>query len=100
MGQGGWGYNFGTWYYDLGDNQAPAVSGEVNVSRTGDDYTVTFQLIDDRGNTIQSDYTGPLQYWDSYNTSSASSRPCLVVRSFHELRGSQSSESHERSRTT
>ena len=78
MGQGGWGYNFGTWYYDLGDNQAPAVSGEVNVGRNGDDYTVAFQLIDDRGNTIQSDYTGPLQYWDSYNTSSAAPAPAWL----------------------
>ena len=78
MGQGGWGYNFGTWYYDLGDNQAPAVSGEVNVGRNGDDYTVAFQLIDDRGNTIQSDYTGPLQYWDSYNTSGAAPAPAWL----------------------
>ncbi|MFR3489410.1 MAG: hypothetical protein ACLTTP_09365 [Alistipes ihumii] len=100
MGQGGWGYNFGTWYYDLGDNQAPAVSGEVNVGRNGDDYTVAFQLIDDRGNTIQSDYAGPPAVLGQLQHFQRSSRPCLVVRSFHELRGSQSSESHERSRTT
>ena len=78
MGQGGWGYNFGTWYYDLGDNQAPAISGEVNVGRDGSDYTIGFQLTDDRGNVIQGDYTGPMQYWDSYNTSSAAPAPAWL----------------------
>ena len=74
-GQGGFGFNFGTWYYyfEDGENlqQAPAISGEVNIAWAGEDYIIDAVIIDDRGNEITASYEGPLTYWDSYGDMSA-----------------------------
>ena len=80
-GQGGWGITFGTWYYDMDENEAPAITGEVNISRDGSKYIVEVEFVDDRGNTIKTKYDGELTYWDNYNKSGyAPSLPAWLTK--------------------
>lgn len=86
QGQGGWGFNFGTWYNNFKDGsniaEAPAISGEVNVSREGENYLIELDIVDDRGYHITASYNGPLTYKDTYNTdtSGMSYAPSWVER--------------------
>lgn len=71
QGQGGFGFNFATWYnyFEEGEyiQQAPAITGEVNISRDGTEYIIDIEIVDDRGNTITANYQGELTYWNSYD---------------------------------
>lgn len=76
QGQGGWGFNFGTWYNNFkeGENiaEAPAITGEVNVARDGENYVIDVDIVDDRGNHITASYNGPLTYKDTYTKAGTS----------------------------
>lgn len=84
QGQGGWGFNFGTWYNNFteGENiaEAPAISGEVNVARDGENYVIDVNIVDDKGNRITASYNGPLTYKDSYNKADSYAVPSWVDR--------------------
>lgn len=66
MGEGGWGFNFGTWYYDFDKDECPAKTGDIQISKTGDEYTIEIEFVDDRGNNVTGQYVGQLTYRDEY----------------------------------
>lgn len=68
IGEGMVGLDWGTWYFNLHEDTedaAPAKTGTITVSKTGDTYTVNIDVVDDRENHITGNYTGPLEFYDS-----------------------------------
>lgn len=56
---------YGTWY--IKDKKAlnKATQGNVVVTKSGDDYTFTFELVDEStATTMKGSYTGPMEYYD------------------------------------
>lgn len=53
------GYMRASWYYtDDGITMAPFVGGELVIGRSGSSMTVTFSVVDDKGNTITGEWSG------------------------------------------
>jgi hypothetical protein len=74
------GLDWGTWFFEQainkdGDlattNYAPTRTGTVKVEKTGDQYTITVNAIDDRENKITASYTGALEFVNNANRAAA-----------------------------
>jgi hypothetical protein len=77
--------DFGAWYYILDEGSmsgwAPIASGEVNVAKNGNVYTVAFTGNDGYGHNISGSYEGELQLVDATaETRTASWHPTLPGR--------------------
>ena len=67
-------YLTGVWYYGYADdgagdvyisNMAPATSGDLNITNNGNDsYTISFEFLDDNGNTWDGTWEGTLALTD------------------------------------
>lgn len=71
------GLDFGTWFFELKNgefkNYAPIKTGNVDISKEGDIYTISVTGKDDRDNTITATYTGTLEFSDATTMSTNSS---------------------------
>ncbi|WP_430612635.1 hypothetical protein [Flavobacterium sp. JP2137] len=60
------GLDFGTWYYQLQNDDfihaAPTRSGTVTVAKVGDNYSIKVNVVDDRENKITATYNGALSF--------------------------------------
>ena len=80
-------YLTGVWYYGYADdgagdvyisNMAPATSGDLNITNNGNDsYTISFEFLDDNGNTWDGTWEGTLALtdWTAGGYSASSVRP-------------------------
>jgi len=58
-------YTVGTWLYTDGTGIAGATSGEVNISKEGNVYTITYDFKDDEYRIhFKGSYSGPLDFYD------------------------------------
>ncbi|WHT38550.1 hypothetical protein QNH98_16315 [Myroides sp. mNGS23_01] len=74
------GLDWGTWFFEQAINKdgdlattnfAPTRTGTVKVEKTGDQYTITVNAIDDRENKITASYTGALEFVNNANRAAA-----------------------------
>lgn len=63
------GYNWGTWYY--GESTKKIKTGNMTVSKSGDIYTIQYELYDRFGSKVWGTYTGTPQYINATQSSSA-----------------------------
>lgn len=74
------GLDFGTWYFEFKNdnyaNYAPLKTGDINISKTEDVYTITVTAIDDRDNTVTASYTGELEF---VNSTTMSNKPSNYI---------------------
>jgi hypothetical protein len=56
------GNNWGSWYY--GQTTKKLKTGDVVVSKSGDQYTINYQLSDRFGSKVSGIFTGPLSYYN------------------------------------
>lgn len=60
------GLDWGTWYFSMNNDEttsyAPTRTGTVKIEKTGGQYTVSLNAIDDRENKIKASYTGALAF--------------------------------------
>ena len=78
-------YCMGTWIFEDGTGLFAADEGSVKVSKSGDTYTVTYDLTDlEEGVNFKGSYTGPLEFVDLTKSKSAvvgnGRRPAHVAR--------------------
>ena len=78
-------YCMGTWIYEDGTGLFAADEGSVKVSKSGDTYTVTYDLTDlEQGVNFKGSYTGQLEYVDFTKSKAAVAgngrRPAHVAR--------------------
>lgn len=62
------GYNWGTWYY--GESTKKIKTGNMTVSKSGDIYTIQYELYDRFGSKVWGTYTGTPQYENATQSSS------------------------------
>lgn len=76
------GLDWGTWFFEqtidrdgesVTSGFAPTRTGTVKVEKTGDQYTITVNAIDDRENKITASYTGALAFVNNASRATASS---------------------------
>ncbi|MDM1045778.1 hypothetical protein HX004_08255 [Myroides sp. 1354] len=81
------GLDWGTWFFEQTINRegesvtsgfAPTRTGTVKVEKTGDQYTITVNAIDDRENKITASYTGALTFVN--NASKAAAQQTKVAK--------------------
>lgn len=72
-------YCMGTWYYVDGIGEYAATSGSVTVAKDGDNYTVTYNLVDEEYSTqLTGSYKGALEYIDFSDVLSLSATKAAV----------------------
>ena len=70
------GDEYGSWYY--GETAKKLKTGNINVSKLGNVYTINYELYDRIGSKIWGTYTAPLQYVDG--TAAPNSVPGLKTK--------------------
>ena len=103
VGYSWYGYQFGTWYYELDEydntlNQAPAVSGDITFTNNGDGtYKLEFACTDDAGYTWSGEWEGTILVYGSsyYSASTASSGKSSVVSKLSKKEMSAKAEERE-----
>lgn len=79
-------YCYGTWIFEDGSGLFAAEDGSVKVSRSGDNFTVTYDFTDlQLGASFKGSYTGPLEFVDLTKAKSCAAicgrRPIMGSRS-------------------
>lgn len=63
------GLDFGTWFFELKNDDyaqsAPTRTGTVTIAKTGTNYSIQLNAVDDRENKITADYSGALTFHNS-----------------------------------
>lgn len=63
------GLDFGTWFFELKNddyiNSAPTRTGTVTIAKTGTNYSIQLDAVDDRANKITANYSGALAFHNS-----------------------------------
>lgn len=81
------GLDWGTWYFEMNDdeniNHAPTRTGKVIISKTGNDYTISLDAIDDRENKITASYTGPLSFVNNASKMAPNKQAKSVKKSYN-----------------
>lgn len=65
------GYDFGCWYYSTTTTKN-LKTGNVVVTKTGDQYKMIYTLTDRFGSEVKGEYNGPLAYTDGTKSTSSS----------------------------
>lgn len=63
------GDEWGTWYY--GETSKKLNSGNIKVSRSGDSYTINYELYDKIGSKVSGIFTGPLEYFNGISAANS-----------------------------
>lgn len=81
------GLDWGTWYFSMDDDEttsfAPTRTGTVKIAKTGDQYTVSLNAIDDRENKITASYTGALAFVNNASRTTANATAKTVKKSYN-----------------
>lgn len=70
---------WGTWYYGKSGEQTKKIkTGSMDVTKSGDSYTIGYELYDRFGSKVWGTYTGSLSYLDQTKGNEAASAPAKI----------------------
>lgn len=80
------GDEWGTWYY--GQTSKKLTTGNIKVSKSGENYIINYELYDKIGSKVSGTYTGPLEYFNgtaaSNSVSAQKVKRAGVIKEFPE----------------
>ncbi len=78
------GLDFGTWFFEMKNDDyahsAPTRTGTVTIAKTGNNYSIQLNAVDDRSNKITAEYSGALTFHNSAKKPAAKAKSATATK--------------------